>query len=245
MSTNPLGAAAARMSVCPIESFTGFDYRYGAETIRVATFTGGEAELAADAGHYMIVQEGEIRVEAGGRTHLFDAGCYGSFFGAARVTGEGSALLVSTAGYRSQTLVGGPVEEFGRLRYVDGCTTSLLLPPPVRGEPCLNFMHLPCQIAQTMHTHPSFRVGLILSGNGKCEAVDAVHSFAPGTVFFIPEDTPHSFQSQDETLRIVIYHPDSDCGPTHTDHTMLNRTFVEGQSAQNLTAIHTQSGAAS
>jgi hypothetical protein len=48
--------------------------------------------------------------------------------------------------------VAGPVEEHGRVRYIDGCTDSLLNAPQLRGEPCLNHLHFPRGIDQTLHT---------------------------------------------------------------------------------------------
>ena len=46
--------------------------------------------------------------------------------------------------------VGGPIEAMGRLRYIDGCTDSLLIPPWRRGEACLNHLHIPPGVEQTM-----------------------------------------------------------------------------------------------
>jgi mannose-6-phosphate isomerase-like protein (cupin superfamily) len=93
-----------------------------------------------------------------------------------------------------------------------------------------------------MHTHPTLRVGLILSGNGQCETAHGMLDFQAGTAFVIPPGADHSFQSQTENMRIVIYHPDSDSGPTHTDHTMLNRTYVNGRTAKFMTALHRHDG---
>lgn len=63
-------------------------------------------------------------------------------------------------------MVGGPIEDRGRLRYIDGCTDTLLIPPWRRGEACLNLLHLPPGIEQTMHTHPSDRAGMTVRGAG-------------------------------------------------------------------------------
>jgi hypothetical protein len=45
--------------------------------------------------------------------------------------------------------LGGPCEAFGRLRYIDGCSDSLLVGPAVRGDPCLNHLHFPPGVSQT------------------------------------------------------------------------------------------------
>ena len=57
--------------------------------------------------------------------------------------------------------VGGPIEEDGNghltgmLAYIDGCSDSILIHPPILGAPCLNHLHFPSGIKQTQHTHPS------------------------------------------------------------------------------------------
>ena len=38
----------------------------------------------------------------------------------------------------------------------------------------------------------------------------------------------HSFCTAASSLDVVVYHPDSDTGPTHHDHPMLNRTLIRG-----------------
>ncbi|RDS86211.1 cupin domain-containing protein [Dyella psychrodurans] len=232
-----------RMFVSTIERFEKYEFSDDRHSVRIILTTGKAATLEAEASHYVVVCDGEFQVSLKNATHHLSEGCFGSFPGVTQIKGEGRAFVLSSLGYRSPLLAGGPAEEQGRLRYVDGCTTSLLLPPPVRGEPCLNFMHLPRNVSQTMHTHPSLRAGIILSGNGQCKTKKGVLGFHPGTTFFIPPYLPHSFQSNDETLRIAIFHPDSDSGPTHTNHTMLNRTFVGGKSAQFITKLHTTDGA--
>ena len=49
------------------------------------------------------------------------------------------------------------LETVGRLRYIDGCSDTLLICPPRVGEPCLNHLHIPPHTDQTPHTHPSAR----------------------------------------------------------------------------------------
>jgi mannose-6-phosphate isomerase-like protein (cupin superfamily) len=229
--------------ICPFEVFGNFSFFDNSCRIDIHLTNGAEVALGADAGHCVFVYEGEFVIALDDREYRLDAFCFGQFSGRLRLNGHGRAVVLSRAGHQSATLFGGPVEEVGRLRYVDGCTASLLLPPSVRGEPCLNFMHLPRQTTQTMHTHPSLRVGIVLSGRGACNTESQALEFLPGTVFFIPPNVPHSFRSQEDALRVVIYHPDSDSGPTHADHTMLNRTLIGGQSARLLPGIHTQIGA--
>lgn len=231
-----------KMLVFPMSETASLDYGQMDCPTRVAVSPGGAQRLDPDSTHFIIVQSGEAEVSHDGSVYGLRAGQFGCFPGALTLKGDAKALLVTSLGYEGATLLGGPVEEFGRLRYIDGCTSSLLIAPPVRGEPCLNFLHLPRNVSQTLHTHPTIRVGLILSGSGHCETHHGLLEFRAGTAFVIPPGVAHSFRSGEENMRIVIYHPDSDSGPTHTDHTMLNRTYVDGNTAKALADIHTRIG---
>ena len=137
-------------------------------------------------------------------------------------------------------LFGGPVEDRGRLRYIDGCTDSLLIPPVKRGNPCLNALFFPPNINQTPHTHPSFRAGLVIAGEGECVLEDKVVPLLPGQAFLIREDGLHSFRtSPEQSLTVIAFHPDSDFGPQDEDHPMINRTIVNGISAAQIEEIRT------
>jgi hypothetical protein len=60
-------------------------------------------------------------------------------------------------------------------------------------------------------------------------------------LFCIHPEGKHKFRTgPDSPMRVLAYHPDSDFGPTDQDHPMINRTMVDGISARELTAIHTQ-----
>ncbi|MBP0607649.1 MULTISPECIES: cupin domain-containing protein [Burkholderia] len=229
-----------KMLVFPVDRAAMLDYSQLETPTKVAVSPGGMQQFDSDSTHFVIVQSGELDVSHKGNIYQLRSGQFGCFPGGVSLAGNAQAILVTSLGYEGSTLVGGPVEALGRLRYIDGCTSSVLLAPPVRGEPCLNFLHLPRNTSQTMHTHPTIRVGLILSGDGRCDTHHGLMEFRAGTAFVIPPGVAHSFQSQDESMRIVIYHPDSDSGPTHTDHTMLNRTYVDGATAKTMTDIHTR-----
>jgi quercetin dioxygenase-like cupin family protein len=150
-----------------------------------------------------------------------------SWPGRATLHGPGCiALVISRLGYVGLKLVGGPVEERGRLTYIDGCTDTLLLCPPRLGEPCLNHLHIPPQTAQSQHTHPSERIGVILRGRGECRTPSGVYPLAPGMGWRIPTGSLHSFYTADESLDVLAWHPDSDFGPTDENHPMINRTIL-------------------
>lgn len=177
-----------------------------------------------------------------GRPHSLEPGSYfvvGA--GGAELTNPGGRiLLVHKPGADFPFQIGGPIERTGRLRYIDGCTDSLLIPPWRLGEPCLNLLHLPAGIEQTMHTHPSDRVGVVVRGRGQCVTPDGFTELAPGVLWRIPADALHRFRTEQNELLIVAWHPDSDYGPTHDDHPMIRRTLVGGVSAVEIESIRTR-----
>lgn len=154
-------------------------------------------------------------------------------------TGGNAALVIVRHGYRGLFSLGGPIEDRGRLRYIDGCSDTLLVCPPRRGEPCLNYLHFPKNISQTMHTHPSIRVGVVAAGEGLCKTPDASFDLRPGMLWLLPEDTPHCFFTTTSTMDVIAWHPDSDTGPSDDDHPMINRTIVDGVSANAIGQIRT------
>lgn len=135
--------------------------------------------------------------------------------------------------------LGGPIEQRGRLRYIDGCTDSMLIPPWRLGEACLNLLHIPPGVEQTMHTHPSDRFGVVVSGHGQCVCPDGTTDLAPGVLWRIPADAPHRFRTEGEVLRIVAWHPTSEVGPTDEMHPMVRSTVVDGVSASQIPEIRT------
>ena len=183
-------------------------------------------ELTADAGgtHFGFVQDGPAALRCASGTFDLRAGMYFAVPGAVTIT-AGKGLLVTRSDHHGFFHVGGPVEGRGRLRYIDGCTDSLLVPPVVRGDPCLNLLHLPPRVRQTPHTHPSLRVGLVVRGAGACVTPDGRTPLTPGTVFIIHTNGLHCFHTDDAELLVVAYHPDSDFGPTDEIHPMRNRTI--------------------
>lgn len=140
----------------------------------------------------------------------------------------GHGVAIVDRSHRGLFVVGGPIEATGRLAYIDGCRDTVLVSPVVRGDPCLNLLHLPPGTIQSDHDHPSARVGLVVSGRGTCILGGSRADLAPGVVFFLPAGVTHRFETDKADLRLVAWHPDSDVGPTDDDHPMLNRTFRPG-----------------
>jgi AraC-like ligand binding domain len=155
---------------------------------------------------------------------------------------QSSGIVITSLNYQGMFSLGGVIEAIGRFAYIDGGTTTLLIPPVILGDPCLHALYFPSDRHQTMHTHPSYRVGLILEGSGEAETPEGVIALQPGTVFVIPAHHRHKFRTTQNKLTFVVFHPDSDTGFTHRNHPMLNRTLIEGVSAAKLPELHTPLG---
>jgi hypothetical protein len=187
---------------------------------------------------------------------------YASVKGEANLSSDTSAhvIIMERVDEESFFNLGGPIEEKGRLKYIDGCTDSLLIPPIRYGQSCLNHLHFPVRINQTPHTHPSIRMGIVAKGSGECITPFGNFPLETGDVFAIlsspldPTDQlfsagldgklylngTHSFRTFDETMDVIAFHPDSDFGPRDEEHPMINRTIVEGHSAKDIEQIRTK-----
>ena len=194
--------------------------------IRVWGWTEAALSLPVAATAYGMVTTGQARL-SDAQTGPFALGA-GMFFvlpDGGEIRG-GGGLTVTLSGYRGLRQVGGPLETAGRLRYIDGCSDTLLICPPRVGDPCLNHLHIPPHTDQTPHTHPSARIGVILRGTGECRTPDGVYPLRPGMGWYIPTACLHSFFTEKEALDVIAWHPDSDFGPRDDDHPMINRTVI-------------------
>lgn len=200
----------------------------------------GDLILPADGSHFGFVFEGHPVLSVPQGDFSLEPGMYFSVNTAMRIRG-GRGIVMTRHGHRSFFHIGGPVEKGGRLKYIDGCTDSLLIPPIKLGDPCLNLLYFPENIDQTEHTHPSDRIGLIASGHGWCVTPDNRIELYPGQIFRIHAEGKHKFQTlPGEDMTVIAYHPDSDFGPTDEVHPMVNRTIVDGVSASQIAAIRTR-----
>ena len=122
---------------------------------------------------------------------------------------------------------GGYVEEVGRNRYIDGCSASLLVMPPHKGDPCVNHLHVARHTAQTEHHHPSDRIGMVVRGWGLAHR-EAEHPMVlhPGKAWKIPAGERHHFETGNHALDVLVFHPDSAWGPTDDGHQMLDATII-------------------
>lgn len=177
---------------------------------------------------------------------------------------KGSAIVVEVfhkegvypeTKYSAMSLYGGPIENIGRLKYIDQCTDSVLINPIKLGDPCLNHLHFPKNIVQTMHVHPSHRIGVVARGEGRCITPFGELPLTTGMIFVIKESDgvetavgldgkeylagSHCFNTEDSELDVIAFHPDSDFGATDINHPMINRTIVNGISANAIPYIQT------
>lgn len=137
----------------------------------------------------------------------------------------------------------GKVEDTGRLNYIDGCHDSLLLQPIKKGLPCLNALYMPEGVHQTPHTHPSLRAGFIIEGGAQCVAENGNFDLKTGQIFYLKSDTKHKFRtdlSDYVRMKLIAFHPDSDFGPEDENHPMINKTIVDGVSANSIEEIRTK-----
>jgi len=199
--------------------------------------------LSADKTHFGVVLEGSIELDSrpSWTTWKVTAGEYFSVVGSGRMRSQGRGMMISAFGYQGANIMGGPIEDEGRLRYIDGCTDSILVHPVRKGEPVLNHLHFPAGITQTMHTHPSLRAGIVYRGNGICVLGEDVKvELEPGMLWVIEPGTLHGFNTLDSVMDVIAFHPDSDFGATDDDHPMVNRTIVDGQPANSIEEIRTK-----
>ena len=142
------------------------------------------------------------------------------------------AIAITRCGYRGM-FGATKCEEKGRLAYIDGCSDTALIQPNRLGDPCLNYLHFPVHINQTQHLHPSIRMGIVMGGGGQAWKATTEHDkgwtkdLTPGGMFCLEESEIHSFRTNESHMNIIAYHPDSDTGPTDTNHPMLNRTYID------------------
>lgn len=152
---------------------------------------------------------------------------------------DAHVLVVERKNWLGMRTIGGPIEPLGRLKYIDTCSDSLLIAPPVKGDACLNLLHFPPGIEQTFHTHPSIRGGVVAKGRGWCETPEGLIPLEKGSLWLIKTGGVHRFITREnEEMDVIAFHPDSDFGPEHETHPMINRTLVGGAKMNNTIGIH-------
>ena len=122
---------------------------------------------------------------------------------------------------------GGYVEEAGRNRHADGCSSSLLVMPPRRGDPCVNHVHLIAGTVQPEHHHPSDRIGMVVRGSGLAHHESGPRMILyPGRAWKIPAGERHHFETSGEPLDLLVFQPDSAWSPTGGAQPLLDATIL-------------------
>lgn len=121
--------------------------------------------------------------------------------------------------------------DMGNLSYMDGGTNTTAINPGRLGDPVINYVHFPAGMSQTLHTHPSHRVGIVLKGLGKIELNDGEFPLKVGDVFFMQRNVLHNFMCpyKNEDVVLFVFAPDSGTGPTDEVNPLKIRTYVGQQ----------------
>jgi hypothetical protein len=114
---------------------------------------------------YGAVVDGRVSLRAPGIEATLEAGSYFALPGPCHVAGDGRAVTIERFGYRAPPSLG-RIEERGRLVYIDGCSDTILCSPARAGDPVLNHLHFPAGTRQSVHLHPSIRLGVVVRGRG-------------------------------------------------------------------------------
>jgi len=214
---------------------------FGFENCSVSERRRGEVPAGGSSYGYVMQGSATISSDQGAPAGLEEGMWFTSPDGVTvDLTADSRVVVSQRVGFKGLRAFGGPIETAGRLRYIDLCSDTLLACPPLLGDPCLNHLHFPPRIEQTEHTHPSLRSGAIARGQGCCETPAGRSELAPGVIFSIPAEGRHRFVTEDRTLDVIAYHPDSDWGPTDQEHPMINRTWIDGKKLDNSSGVHAE-----
>lgn len=175
---------------------------------------------------YGAVVSGRATVRAPGISCELEAGGFFGLPGPCEIVANGETMAVERVGHRAVPCLG-RIEQRGRLVYIDGCSDTVLCSPARLGDPVLNHLHFPAGTEQSVHIHPSARLGVVVRGRGVAFGPSWEEALEPGTAFLLVEHERHAFRTfADSSMDVVAFHPDSDWGPTDAAHPMLNRTYV-------------------
>jgi mannose-6-phosphate isomerase-like protein (cupin superfamily) len=167
---------------------------------KLSCWSDNSLQLEEGATHFGYVYEGSLALEHASGGFRLSTGMYFSAPGATTIHGNGTGIVISRLDYDGFFSIGGPVEQRGRLKYIDGCTDSLLVPPVMMGDACLNLLYFPPGVGQTHHTHPSMRVGMVVRGRGECITLSGSVPLVAGGVFVIPAEGIHGFVTEESEM---------------------------------------------
>ena len=181
--------------------------------------------------YYGMVLGGRARVTGPGLSLEAESGTFFAMPGPVSVSSGEQVVVIERLGFRGLPSAG-RIESKGRLAYIDGCSDTILVMPPRQGDPVLNHLHFPAQIVQTLHRHPSVRLGVVARGAGEAFGRNSaghewVKPLAEGSLFMLEPHEAHAFRTTGTAgMDVIAFHPDSDWGPRDEAHPMINRTYV-------------------
>lgn len=139
-------------------------------------------------------------------------------------------LIIETLGFNNLQNKMALMQELdipGHFSYIDNCSNTNLIDPSRNGDPCVNYLYIPKNINQTFHTHPSVRIGIVLSGAGICSLQSDEIPLNQGDTFILDRHELHRFYTKENHLSVMVFHPDSDSGPTDDSNPMKSRTYIK------------------
>lgn len=190
------------------------------------------------ATYYLYVLQGEAQLRLPGLATRAQTATFVASPGPVDVECSGTVVVITRFGYRTPVRLG-TLEDRGRLVFIDGCTDTILVPPARKGDPVLNHLHIPAGVSQSPHVHPSLRIGCVARGRGIARGVWLEDGslweqpLTAGSVFAVDAQEEHSFLTglgRTESLDVIVFHPDSDWGPTDDQHPMQTRSYVRDRS---------------
>lgn len=204
----------------------------------VRRFYDGEASFLTN-GHRSGVlgyvdQETQIRV---GNVRLFLTG--GMYFRAPSVeVVHGAGILMQKTGFDAQTLIGGPDDGRGRLRWINGVRYSLLVPPMKSGDPCLELISFPRNHFGSLITFAFPFIAVVRDGEGEIQTEDRNYRVEWGNQISIPPNYPHRYVTTPRApLQLVVFQTVT--GESFDDgrNPLVEATIYKGQSAQDVDEI--------
>jgi len=196
--------------------------RYTVDVVRNTT----EQRFLDQTGTYFVIADSaELTTPS-----LSARGAFGAVVTAGRL--QGSAVIIHMPGlHLAQAAAIVAAGQPGDLSYIDGCSNSVVVTAARNGDPCLNYLYFPRGIKQTMHTHPSLRIGLVLSGQGRA---DYLHNgqlvstvLTAGDHFVLDRHVLHRFCTDQSDMSLMVFHPDSEDGPRDENNPMKTRTYLQ------------------
>ena len=182
-----------------------------------------EFEYSNMCGHFIMSPEAVFRSDCTSVNGAFAAYTNSKF----EIFGKSVVIKMPGINFSGTTIR--TIENFthGELSYIDGCSNTGLIPPGRNGEPCINYLHFPKNITQTPHTHPSIRIGYVLDGAGTAHTATGKIELTEDSVFLLDRHTLHNFSTSNSTMSLMVFHPDSDSGPTDEFNPMKTRTYIQ------------------